>query len=140
MLGAFWGRLKRQNYIDDTNVAKGKANDRIKNKILVPVPKGMTQDEFDETVIQVAESFGNDDNITYNLCADKETTGNCNSSTSTILLKSGVPKNILKRIWQLIEGIKWGFSIYTKPWSKEEQKNAVDEELKEVTNPFNNFH
>jgi hypothetical protein len=51
--------------------------------------------------------------------------GNCNSSSSTILLKSGVSKETVNQIGEQIPGIKTGFDSEAKPWTSEEQKEAI---------------
>ena len=53
-----------------------------------------------------------------------ETTGNCNSSTSTVLYKAGLSKEQIKNIGENIPGIKWGWGK-TKPWTADEQEKAV---------------
>ena len=122
----FTGTLGQQYYIQDEDVAKGKDTDNLKARIQVIPPDGMTNDEFDNKVIQVAKSFGNNKNIRYNILPTKEIEGNCNTSTSTILIKSGVEPQEMKRIRSLIPGFPCGFSIrYAKPWTYEEQDEAV---------------
>lgn len=98
----------------------------------------MTNDEFDNKVIQVAKSFGNNKNIRYNIWPTNEIEGNCNTSTSTILIKSGVEPQEMKRIRSLIPGFPYGFSIrYAKPWTYEEQDEAVKVNEKSiVTNTY----
>ena len=87
-------------------------------------PKGMTVEEFDKKVINTAESFGNQKGITYNVFPKDETEGNCNTSTSTILKKSGVSNETIKSIRDEIDGWSFGFGNY-KPWTKVEQKIAI---------------
>ena len=87
----------------------------------------MTSDEFDNKVIDVAESFGNNENITYNIFSTNKLNGNCNSSTSTILIKSGVSEENMKKIKNNIPGLSIGFSVNNpKPWTKEEQDEAFE--------------
>ena len=122
----FTGTLGQQYYVQDEDVAKGKDTDNLKARIQVTPPDGMTNDEFDNKVIQVAKSFGNNKNIRYNIWPTNEIEGNCNTSTSTILIKSGVEPQEMKRIRSLIPGFPYGFSIrYAKPWTYEEQDEAV---------------
>lgn len=122
----FTGTLGQQYYVQDEDVAKGKDTDNLRARIQVTPPDGMTNDEFDNKVIQVAKSFGNNKNIRYNILPTKEIEGNCNTSTSTILIKSGVEPQEMKRIRSLIPGFPCGFSIrYAKPWTYEEQDEAV---------------
>ena len=84
----------------------------------------MSQEDFDQNVIDVAKSFGNNKDITYNIYPDDETEGNCNSSTYTILFKAGVHSDTLKEIEKNIPGVNWGFGDL-KPWTKDEQEEAV---------------
>ena len=122
----FYGTLGRQYYVQDEDVAKGKDTDNLRARIQVTPPDGMTNDEFDNKVIQVAKSFGNNKNIRYNILPTNEIEGNCNTSTSTILIKSGVEPQEMKRIRSLIPGFPYGFSIrHAKPWTYEEQDEAV---------------
>lgn len=90
----------------------------------------MTPKEFDDKVMQTINSFGNTDGITYTIWgggADK-TSGNCNTSSSTVLIKSGVDKEEMKSLESNIEGINTGFQTTTpKPWTKNEQKKALKE-------------
>ena len=124
--GAFGGRLVRQHYDQDISVFKGKDMRSLKNKIEVIPPKGMTSEEFDQNVIDVANSFGNNDGITYFMLPTNQTEGNCNTSTSTILIKAGVSSEQIREIKEQIPGISSGFSDKPKPWTKEEQKSAVE--------------
>ena len=52
----------------------------------------MSEEEFDKRVIDAANSFGNNPRIHYDILTPEgdEITGNCNSSSSTILSKAGV--------------------------------------------------
>ena len=89
----------------------------------------MTPNEFDKKVIQTINSFGNVDGITYSLFGGgaDDTSGNCNTSSSTILIKSGVDKKEMKSLESNIEGINTGFKTTNpKPWTKEEQEKALD--------------
>ena len=52
--------------------------------------------------------------------------GNCNSSTSTILYKAGVSKEKLKEIKDIIPGLDYGIGNI-KPWTKEEQIDAINQ-------------
>ena len=120
------GELKLMKYTQDKNIISGIDKEHLKAKIEVPVPDGMTQNEFDEKVIEVANSFGNNPQIDYCITAVGKTNGNCNSSTSTILLKSGVGEDVVAEISRQIPGISWGFNTTPKPWTSNEQKEAVN--------------
>lgn len=100
---------------------------RTKKVIEVPVPDGMTSSEFDQKVIDVAKSFGNVKGIGYlEVPLFFDTKGNCNSSTSTILIKAGVSKKEVYKIEKRLPATTAGFSAHPKPWTKEEQQKAVN--------------
>ena len=123
------GRLQAITYDQDTDIINGKNTDDLKAKITVAPPRDMSEEEFDQKVINVAKSFGNNEGIHYRIDGGSnpnDTYGNCNSSTSTILLKAGVPKEQIEKIKKQIPGKKWGFESTAKPWTKEEQQKAVD--------------
>ena len=125
--------LSRCNYASDikaytTYLDYKKKSDNVKDIELIPVPNGMTSDEFDSKVVDVINEFGNNPAIKYNLNPTNEDEGNCNSSSSTILIKSGVTKEKMDEIEDRMKGIHWGFSSTPKPWTTTEQKNAVEEE------------
>lgn len=48
----------------------------------------------------------------------------CNSSSSTLLYKAGVPLSRIKDFRKQISGLVWGFGDI-KPWTVEEQSKAV---------------
>ena len=120
-------RLKECHYDQDVNVYKGNDTKNLKAKIEVPVPEGMSSMAFDKAVINTINSFGNEKGIRYDIMPTNDIQGNCNSSSSTILLKSGVSKETVNQIKEQIPGIKTGFDSETKPWTFEEQKEAIKE-------------
>ena len=124
--GAYSGRLCQREYDQDISIfsEKNKNPDLLKTKILVDVPDGMTQDQFDQKVIDVAKSFGNVEDIGYFLLPLKSTQGNCTTSTTTILYKAGVSEEKLKEIKDLIPGLDYGIGNI-KPWTQDEQIDAV---------------
>ena len=125
--GIFSGRLSRQEYDQDKAIIAGNDKEHLKAKIRIDAPQNMTSEEFDNKVIEVAKSFGDNNGITYNILSTSRLNGNCNSSTSTILIKSGVSEEQMKRIKNRIPGLSIGFSINKpKPWTKEEQDDAVN--------------
>lgn len=73
-------------------------------------------------------SFGNNPNITYCLEPFEQTQGNCNSSSSTLLYKAGVPLSRIKNLKKQISGLVWGFGDI-KPWTVEEQSKAVQRQM-----------
>ena len=125
--GAFSGQLKQQSYEQDKLVYQGKDTEHLKAKILVNPPSGMTSEEFDNKVIDVATSFGNNSEISYFFLPSESalTEGNCNTSTSTILIKSGVSSSKISEIKKQIPGWSYGFSEKERPWTSEEQERAV---------------
>lgn len=132
--GACGGKLMRREYDQDKSVYSGtnKDSDIVKNIIDISAPDGMTQSEFDNKVIEIAESFGNVDGIEYHFATLSETTGNCNSSTYTILKKAGVSEEQLDQIDTDLGMIgDWGFG-QLKPWTKKEQKEAVFKKEQEI--------
>ena len=114
-----------------TDFFKGKLNENLKgHPQKVKIPKGMTSNEFDKKVIQTINSFGNIDGITYTILGggSDKTSGNCNTSSSTILIKAGVNKEEMKSLESNIEGINTGFqTCKPKPWTKKEQEKALKE-------------
>ncbi len=119
------GKLTKREYNQDKNVISGTDTEHLKAAFTIAPPEGMTQKQFDDKVIETAESFGENPSIKYNILPTMPAEGNCNSSSSTILLKSGVSKKELEKIDKQIPGISWGFSSEPKPWTAEEQKEAV---------------
>ena len=121
----------KQVYTDYFN---GKNNDNLKGKPQrVNIPKGMTSKEFDEKVIETINSFGNKDGITYTILegGSDNTSGNCNTSSSTVLIKSGVGEAEMKSLESNIDGINTGFQTTTpKPWTRNEQEKAIEEKKK----------
>ena len=124
--GVFGGRLMRQYYSQDIDIIYGNDTENVKRIIPIDHPSNMSSEEFDQNIINVAESFGNNPDITYCIIPLSDTTGNCNSSTSTILLKAGITKEGIERIKEKIPGICWGFSSEEKPWTSEEQQKVIN--------------
>lgn len=111
--------------MDEEKSMKGEApSNFVKNRIVITPPSGMTVEQFDEMVIKTGNSFGNNPNITYCLEPFEQTQGNCNSSSSTLLYKAGVPLSRIKDLRKQISGLVWGFGDI-KPWTVEEQSKAV---------------
>ena len=54
----------------------------------------------------------------------RETSGNCNTSTTTVLSKAGVPFSQICQISSRIPGIKTGVGTI-RPWTEKEQKAAI---------------
>lgn len=126
--GAFSGRLMQRKYQQDLDVIHGKNTESLKEKIEIAVPENMNQQAFDNKVVSIAESFGNDKRIRYNILPTKSTQGNCNTSSSTILLKSGVTPEYIESIKKKMSGLTTGFNSSAMPWTKEEQERAVNDE------------
>ena len=125
----YGGHLKQKDYKQDHDVYSGKNTKDLKVKITVDPPEGMSQDDFDNKVIETANSFGENINVKYRVDGGEFSIfndfGNCNTSTFTILFKSGVKVEQLKKIKAKIHGFSVGFSGNPMPWTQEEQRRAV---------------
>ena len=78
-------------------------------------------------MVSVAKSFGNVSGIEYSLYpGTDETSGNCNTSSTTLLSKAGVSDKQIHAIKKKMAGICWGFGS-KKAWTKEEQTKAVQD-------------
>ena len=128
--GATGGRLMQRIYNQDIDVYNGNDTEHLKAKIPISTPANMKDEEFENRISEVAESFGNNESITYMFIPIKETQGNCNTSSSTILLKAGLSPKDLENLNKLIPGVVTGFDTYTRPWTKKEQEEAVLRERK----------
>ena len=126
--GIYSGRLIRRHYNQDREIVERKKQDKLKARIEIEPPENITEDEFDNKVIEVANSFDENDNKRYFILPHNDNQGNCNTSTSTILIKAGVPENQIREIKKIIPGNSFGFSPKSKPWTKEDQKELNDEE------------
>lgn len=123
--GDYSGPLKRVFYEQDIAIYRGKDKEHLKNSIEIKPPSGKTEDAFDNDVIKAARSFGNQDGILYKLLPTTNKEGNCNTSSSTLLYKSGISREQLKDYKKKIKGNVSGFGVI-KPWTKEEQKNTIN--------------
>lgn len=74
--------------------------------------------------IYIWNSFIDRTVLRYCLEPFEQTQGNCNSSSSTLLYKAGVPLSRIKDLRKRISGLVWGFGDI-KPWTVEEQSKAV---------------
>lgn len=86
----------------------------------------MSSNEFDFKVINVAKQFDDNKEIQYNVLTNSNKTGNCNTSTTTLLIKSGVPKEKIDEIGKQLNGIVGGWGEI-RPWTEEERKTAINE-------------
>lgn len=123
------GQLERVFYKQDINVYKGNDTEHLKNAITVNPPKDMSEEDFDRKVIETAKSFGNNENFEYNIWPREDTEGNCNTSSSTILYKSGVSKSKLDEYREEIKGLVTGFGNI-KAWTADEQEKEVERKRK----------
>lgn len=125
------GQLVRQRYSQDEKVISsyenGEASEYLRgNPFEIPVPEGMTTEEFDSKIIDSAKRFGNIEGIQYSLYpGEDETLGNCNTSSTTLLMQAGVSTEQIADIEKKMEGVHWGFGT-VKPWTKDEQKKAIE--------------
>lgn len=122
--GAFGGHLKQQDYPQDQMVASGKEYDKKKDKFIITPPDGMSYEDFDDKVIKTAKDYGDNNNIRYFFLPIFSDQGNCNTSSSTILYKAGIPIDRINEIKKQMKGLNWVFGNI-KAWSKEEQEKAV---------------
>ena len=141
--GAISGRLQLVHYSDDLAIMNGDNNDRVKNVIPIEPPLNddgiqMSEEEFANKVIDVANSFGNNPEITYFMLPIVPTQGNCNTSTSTILHKSGVTDSKMEEITRQLPELHNGFGNY-RPWTQEEQKKAVNR-MNEIINSLDKIN
>jgi RHS repeat-associated protein len=131
--------LKRVTYSSDKEISEseGKTEEyEYEEKIYIEPPKGKSIEEFTQDVVTAGESFGENPEIKYNVLTGSETTGNCNTSTTTILYKAGVPKFKLKPLLKKqISGKDWGLGS-VRPWTSEEQKEAVTKKKKQEKAPL----
>ncbi len=141
--GAFNGRLMKQNYSQDLSIIRGGNQEFLKARIEIVPPNGMSSEDFDKKVIDVANAFGNNEKIKYSAIPTSQTNGNCNTSTSTILLKSGVSPELISEIKEKIPDISTGFDDKARPWTIEEQDKAVEYEnmmkTQEIDSKMNMF-
>lgn len=141
--GAFGGKLLLCHYEDDLKIMNGLNTDRLKKKILIEPPMNengvqMSEEEFANKVIDIANSFGNNPEITYFLVPITPTQGNCNTSSSTILHKAGISDAKIKEISHQLPILHNGFGNY-RPWTEEEQQKAVNR-MKEIVNSFDKIN
>jgi hypothetical protein len=121
------GKLGQESYPNDKKTYKGRYPSNIKARFTIDIPEGMTSEEFDAKVMETAESFGDDENKSdfgYSLFGNtwlSPNSGNCNSSSYTLLKKSGA--EILP---STLPGVAWGWGQEI-PWTEDEQKKAIDE-------------
>ena len=151
--GIFSGNLERLYYVDDEktmNEALGYINQNnfkfdsqnIKNIIEVTPPKGIDSKAFDKLVIETAKQFDGNKEIKYNVVTNSEETGNCNTSTTTLLIKSGVSIEQIEKIGKQIDGYPGGWGKI-RPWSEEERKKVVKEKEsynKQLMNAIENLY
>ena len=121
--------IVERNYNQDINAVTnyfktGHEDENTKNVIPVNVPEGMTEEAFDNAVINSAKQFHGNKTVKYRLIPLGETEGNCNTSTTSLLKNAGVNDDEIDRIESEISGIDIGFGS-VKPWT-EEQRNAAE--------------
>ena len=98
-------------------------DENIKEVIPVNVPKKMSESQFDNAVINSAKEFHGNKTIKYRIVPLRESEGNCNSSTTSLLKNAGVDDKEIDRIGTNISGISIGFGS-VKPWTEEQRKTA----------------
>jgi hypothetical protein len=120
--------IVERNYSQDRNAVKtffktGKEDDNTKKVIPVNVPEGMTEEAFDNAVINSAKQFRGNKTVKYRIIPSGETEGNCNSSTTSLLKNAGVNESEIDRISSEVPGIDIGLGS-VKPWTEEQRKAA----------------
>lgn len=123
--GTFFGTLERTSYEDDDNIREGKDVDVNYERIEVPTPAGLTEEEFDQKVKDAAKQFEGNTEINYNILTNSEVTGNCNTSSTTLLLNAGVSPKVIQHIKKQIKGNAYGFGE-RRPWTKKERQKAKE--------------
>ena len=120
--GKYLGTLTRTYYKDDIDIYTHADKTLQYEAIKITPPEGMSEIEFDNNVIKAANSFYEDSNVRYDILSPSGSldTGNCNSSTSTLLNKAGISKEKIDEIKENIPGNSYGFGDI-KPWTKEEK-------------------
>ncbi len=83
----------------------------------------MTEEAFDNAVINSAKQFRGNKTVKYSIIPLGETEGNRNSSTTSLLKNAGVDDNEIDRISSEVPGIDAGFGS-VKPWTEEQRKAA----------------
>ena len=121
------GKLERTSYDYDNQIVKGEKTKVDYQIIDVPVPDGLTEQEFDANIDKAAKQFEGNTEINYNIITNTRRTGNCNTSTTTLLEKAGVSKEVIKELGKQIKGNAYGFGE-DRPWTKEERKQLQEEE------------
>ena len=123
------GILERTSYSYDNQIRDGKSTDVDYQIIDVPIPEGMTEREFDSSIDKAAKQFESNTEINYNILPLSERTGNCNTSTTTLLKKAGVSNESIQNLKDEIKGNAYGFG-QTRPWTEEERQKAKENEEK----------
>lgn len=123
--GIFFGTLQRTSYSFDDNIRQGKESNVNYDIIDVPIPDGMTEKEFDNNVEKSAKMFEGNNEIKYNILAPFENTGNCNTSSTSLLYNAGVTLETLKDLKEKINGNAYGFGEL-RPWTEEERKSLEE--------------
>ena len=122
--------LSRKYFKQDKSVFTGEDTKNLKAKIPVPVPEGKTEEEFIHDLVDAIDSYDNKDMLRYNFIPFCNAEGNCNTSTSTVLFKSGVSMECIKQIKRRISGFKTGFGFSPKPWTLKERQTAIERQSK----------
>ena len=124
------GKLERTSYNYDDQIREGEKTE-VKYLIIdVPIPKDMSEKQFDAKIDEAAKQFEGNTEIKYNIVTLSDITGNCNTSTTTLLNKAGVSDETIKDLKKEIKGNAYGFG-QTRPWTKEEREKAKEKEKKE---------
>ena len=126
---AIGGKLERTSYDYDDQIREGKDTEVDYDIIDVPIPEGMTENMFESNIKKAAKQFEGNTEINYNILAPSEKSGNCNTSTTTLLIKAGVTEESIQKLKKEIKGNAHGFG-QTRPWTEEERKKAEEDNEK----------
>ncbi len=132
--GVNW--LAQKYFVQDENILLGRDKRNLKAKIEVPIPEGVTFEQFASNVAEAVDSYIGTDPLRYNFLPMCNAEGNCNTSTSTVLLKSGVSRECVRDIVRQIPGLA-GISALPKPWTLEERRKALEQQSKKRIERFN---
>lgn len=67
------------------------------------------------------KKFEGNKEVNYNILAPSDNTGNCNTSSTSLLYNAGVSLETLKELKKQIKGNAYGFGEL-RPWTEEERK------------------
>ncbi|MBQ0048352.1 MAG: hypothetical protein KBT33_12775 [Prevotellaceae bacterium] len=117
--------LARKFFLQDQKVYTGEDKKNLKAKIKIPVPQGKTEEQFIHDLIEAIDQYDATDMLRYNFIPLLHAEGNCNTSTSTILQRSGVPMSFIHKMNRSIFAFNTGFAFRPKPWTLSERRTVL---------------